>query len=120
MSSSEGGPRRRHYAPSLLAAEITDRLLYGLVNEGARILKKGYALRSVDIDIIYLNGYGFPVASRWPDVLRRLVGLKQVYDRVCELHRQHGETWRPAPLLQQLVERGKTFADFGKEGGAAA
>jgi hypothetical protein len=36
------------------------------------------------------------------------------------LHRQHGETWRPAPLLQQLVEQGKTFADFGKKEGAAA
>jgi 3-hydroxyacyl-CoA dehydrogenase len=48
------------------------------------------------------------------------VGLKQVYERVCEFHKQHGETWRPAPLLKELAEQGKTFSDFGKEAGAAA
>jgi hypothetical protein len=45
---------------------------------------------------------------------------KRVYERVCELHRQHGETWQPTPLLQQLAEQSKTFADFGKEEGVAA
>ena len=102
------------------ASEITDRCIYALVNEGARILQERYALRASDIDIIYLHGYGFPSYRGGPMWYADTVGLKQVYDRVCELHRQHGETWRPAPLLQQLVERGKTFADFGKEGGAAA
>ena len=102
------------------ASEITDRCIYALVNEGARILQEGYALRASDIDIIYLHGYGFPSYRGGPMWYADTVGLKQVYDRVCELHRQHGETWRPAPLLQQLVERGKTFAGFGKEEGAAA
>ena len=47
------------------------------------------------------------------------VGLKRVYDRVSEFHRQQGENWQPAPLLERLATQGKTFAQFGKEEGAA-
>jgi 3-hydroxyacyl-CoA dehydrogenase len=100
--------------------EIRDRCLYALVNEGARILEEGYALRASDIDIIYLNGYGFPAHRGGPMWYADTVGLKHVYERISEFHRQHGEIWQPAPLLQQLAEQGKTFADFGKEAGAAA
>jgi 3-hydroxyacyl-CoA dehydrogenase len=102
------------------AEEITDRCLYALVNEGARILEEGYALRASDIDIIYLNGYGFPAHRGGPMWYADTVGLKQVCDRVSEFHRQHGEIWRPAPLLKRLADEGKRFADFGKEEGAAA
>jgi 3-hydroxyacyl-CoA dehydrogenase len=101
------------------AEEITDRCIYALVNEGARILEEGYALRASDIDIIYLNGYGFPAHRGGPMWYADTVGLKKVFERVSELHREHGETWRPAPLLQRLAEQGKTFAQFGKEEGAA-
>jgi 3-hydroxyacyl-CoA dehydrogenase len=102
------------------AVEITDRCLYALVNEGARILEEGYALRASDIDIIYINGYGFPAHRGGPMWYADAVGLKQVYDRICEFHDQHGEIWQPAPLLQQLAEQGKTFAEFGREQGASA
>jgi 3-hydroxyacyl-CoA dehydrogenase len=102
------------------AGEIADRCLYALVNEGARILEEGYALRASDIDIIYLNGYGFPAHRGGPMWYADTVGLKQVCDRVLEFHRQHGEIWRPAPLLKRLADEGKSFADFGKEEGAAA
>jgi len=102
------------------AAEITDRCLYALVNEGARILEEGYALRASDIDIIYINGYGFPAYRGGPMWYADTVGLKRVYDRICEFQRQHGETWQPAPLLKQLAEQGKTFAEFGREQGATA
>jgi len=102
------------------AGEITDRCLYALVNEGARILEEGYALRASDIDIIYLNGYGFPAHRGGPMWYADTVGLKQVCDRVFEFHRQHGEIWRPAPLLKRFADEGKRFADFGKEEGAAA
>ena len=102
------------------AGEITDRCLYALVNEGARILEEGYALRASDIDIIYLNGYGFPAYRGGPMWYADTVGLKQVCDRVFEFHRLHGEIWRPAPLLKRLADEGKRFADFGKEEGAAA
>jgi 3-hydroxyacyl-CoA dehydrogenase len=102
------------------AEEIVDRCLYALVNEGARILEEGYALRAVDIDIIYLNGYGFPAYRGGPMWYADTVGLKKVYERICEFHRQHGELWTPAPLLKQLADQGKTFAEFSKEQGAAA
>ncbi len=101
------------------AQEITDRCIYALVNEGARILEEGYALRASDIDIIYLNGYGFPAHRGGPMWYADTVGLKKVFERVSEFHRQHGETWRSAPLLKRLAEQGKTFAQFGREEGAA-
>jgi len=104
----------------ILAAEITDRCLYALVNEGARILEEGFALRASDIDIIYINGYGFPAHRGGPMWYADTVGLKRVYDRICEFHRQQGELWQPAPLLKQLAELGKTFAEFGREQGATA
>jgi 3-hydroxyacyl-CoA dehydrogenase len=102
------------------AEEIADRCLYALVNEGARILEEGIALRASDIDIIYINGYGFPAHRGGPMWYADTVGLKKVYDRVSEFHRQHGEFWQPASLLKQLAEQEKTFAEFGKEQGATA
>jgi 3-hydroxyacyl-CoA dehydrogenase len=97
------------------ADEIVDRCIYGLVNEGARILEEGYALRAVDIDIIYINGYGFPAHRGGPMWFADTVGLKKVYDRVCEFHRQHGALWEPAPLLKQLAAQGSNFAGFNTE-----
>ena len=100
--------------------EIVERCIYALVNEGARILEEGYALRSVDIDIIYLNGYGFPAYRGGPMWYADTIGLKKVYERISEFERQHGETWKPAPLLKQLAEFGKGFADFNREQSTAA
>src|SRR5262252_1491445 len=100
--------------------EIIDRCIYALVNEGARILEEGYALRAVDIDIIYLNGYGFPAHRGGPMWYADTVGLKKVYDRISEFHKQHGYWWEPAPLLKKLAEEGKGFADFDKQASAAA
>src|ERR1700728_3668680 len=97
------------------ASEMVDRCVYALVNEGARILEEGYALRSVDIDIIYLNGYGFPAYRGGPMWYADTVGLRKVYDRVCEFREQHGEPWEPALLLKRLAETNQTFAEFNKE-----
>ncbi len=112
---SEAGIAQR----KISAEEITDRCIYALVNEGARILEEGYALRASDIDIIYLNGYGFPAYRGGPMWYADTVGLKKVYERISEFQRQHGEIWQPAPLLKRLAEQGKTFAQFGKEEGVA-
>jgi 3-hydroxyacyl-CoA dehydrogenase len=109
--SAQGGILQRE----IPADEIVDRCIYALVNEGARILEEGYALRAVDIDIIYLNGYGFPAYRGGPMWYADTVGLKKVYDRVSEFHRVHGELWEPAPLLKQLAAEGKTFAEFDKQ-----
>jgi 3-hydroxyacyl-CoA dehydrogenase len=92
--------------------EIVDRCIYALVNEGARILEEGYALRSVDIDIIYLTGYGFPAWRGGPMFYADTVGLKKVYERICEFEKQHGGWWTPAPLLKKLAEEGKTFTEW--------
>jgi 3-hydroxyacyl-CoA dehydrogenase len=100
--------------------EIVDRCVYALVNEGARILEEGYALRAVDIDIIYLNGYGFPAHRGGPMWYADTMGLEKVYARVEEFHKQHGELWEPASLLKRLAEEGKKFADFRKEQSATA
>jgi len=98
--------------------EIVDRCIYILVNEGAKILEEGFALRAVDIDIIYLTGYGFPNYRGGPMWYADTMGLKKVYERICEFQKQHGELWEPAPLLKKLAEQGKTFAEFDKEKGA--
>jgi 3-hydroxyacyl-CoA dehydrogenase len=113
-ASEAGIPQRE-----ISAGEIVDRCVYALVNEGARILEEGFALRASDIDIIYLNGYGFPAHRGGPMWYADSVGLKHVYERVSEFHRQHGENWQPAPLLERLAAQGRTFAQFGKEEGAA-
>lgn len=114
--AAEAGIPQRRVSPE----EIVDRCIYALVNEGARILEEGIALRAVDLDIIYLNGYGFPAYRGGPMWYADTVGLKKVYDRVAEFHQQHGELWQPAPMLKQFAEQGKLFADFNREQSATA
>jgi 3-hydroxyacyl-CoA dehydrogenase len=97
-----------------------ERCIYMLVNAGARILEEGIALRAVDIDIIYLNGYGFPSYRGGPMCYADTVGLRKVCDRVREFQEQLGNWWEPAPLLQRLTEQGKTFAEFSSSQTAAA
>jgi 3-hydroxyacyl-CoA dehydrogenase len=109
-ASEAGIPQRE-----ISSQEMVDRCIYALVNEGARILEEGIALRAVDIDIIYLNGYGFPPYRGGPMWYADTAGLKKVYERISEFHRQHGELWEPAPLLKHLAEEGETFSAFKKE-----
>ena len=104
----EAGIPQRHIS----SEEIVDRCIYALVNEGANILEEGIALRSVDIDIIYLNGYGFPSYRGGPMWYADTVGLRKVYERVCDFHGQFGELWAPAPLLKRLAEEGRAFSEF--------
>jgi 3-hydroxyacyl-CoA dehydrogenase len=77
------------------------------------------ALRAVDIDIIYINGYGFPAYRGGPMWYADTVGLKNVCARIQEFEKQHGSIWAPAPLLKRLAEEGQTFADFDKQVGQA-
>jgi len=101
------------------AAEIIERSIYSMVNEGARILEEGFALRASDIDTIYLTGYGFPVYRGGPMWYADTVGLAEVHRRVEEFHRRHGELWAPAPLLSRLAAEGKTFAEWDQQRAAA-
>ena len=85
--------------------EIVERLVYALVNEGARCLEEGMALRASDIDVIYCNGYGFPVYRGGPMFYAQEVGLDKVLARIQEFQAAHGDlTWKPADLL---VEKAK-------------
>jgi 3-hydroxyacyl-CoA dehydrogenase len=87
------------------AREIVDRLLYALVDEGARILEEGIAQRASDIDVVYLTGYGFPVSRGGPMYHASQVGLGQVVRRMCEFG------WKPAKLITQLAAAGRGFDD---------
>ena len=83
-----------------------------MINEGAKILAEGYALRAADIDVIYLTGYGFPGYRGGPMWYADTVGLGKVRDRIAEFHKKHGEFWEPAPLLNKLADYGETFASW--------
>ncbi|WP_323141661.1 3-hydroxyacyl-CoA dehydrogenase NAD-binding domain-containing protein [Massilia phyllosphaerae] len=90
--------------------EIVERLVYALVNEGARILEEGIALRASDIDMVYLSGYGFPLHRGGPMFYADTVGLPAVLAAMEKFARgYHGDAWTPAPLLVRLAAEGKSF-----------
>ena len=94
------------------ATEITDRLLFGLANEGLRIVGEGIAQRPGDIDIVYLYGYGFPAHRGGPLHYADSVGLDKVLARVREFGERFGaDLWEPAPLLEELVAKGQTIKE---------
>jgi len=98
------------------AGEIVDRLVYALVNEGARILAEGIAARASDIDVVYLTGYGFPASRGGPMFHADLIGLENVHRRIAEFAgNPHGDPacWTPAPLLASLADSGGSFTDQG-------
>ncbi len=95
--------------------EILERCLYPLINEGAKILQEGMAQRASDIDVIWLNGYGFPAYRGGPMHYADTLGAKVIYDAVRRYEAVHGEPWRPAPLLERLATEGGRFADFARE-----
>jgi len=98
--------------------EILQRCFYPLINEGALILEEGIAQRPSDIDVVYVFGYAFPAAKGGPMHYADQVGLKNVYDKICEFRDRYGEEyWKPAPLLEKLAKEGKTFAEWGSENG---
>ncbi len=90
--------------------EIVERLVFSLVNEGARILEEGIAMRASDIDMVYLTGYGFPLHRGGPMFYADTVGLPNVLGAIEKYSKgRHGDAWTPAPLLAQLAAEGKTF-----------
>jgi len=95
--------------------EIVERCIYALINEGARIVEDGIAQRSSDIDIVYLNGYGFPAYRGGPMFYADQVGLHDVIRALESIAAQpHSDAafWTPAPLLTRLAEQGQTFSGF--------
>ncbi|MXY16551.1 MAG: 3-hydroxyacyl-CoA dehydrogenase [Acidobacteria bacterium] len=106
-AAAEAGIERRPVADE----DIVPRCLYPLVNEGARILEEGIALRASDIDVVWMHGYGFPRYRGGPMFWADLVGLRTIYDAMSRLYDEHGERLAPAPLLKRLAEQGKGFGD---------
>ncbi len=107
--SQEIGVKRRAVGD----AEIVDRIVLALVNEGAKILEEGIALRASDIDMVYLNGYGFPAHRGGPMLYADTVGLDVVVRRMKQFARnRHGDpsAWQPARSLAKLAAAGKTFS----------
>jgi 3-hydroxyacyl-CoA dehydrogenase len=95
--------------------EIQERCFYGLINEGARLLEEGVALRASDIDVVYTSGYGFPRYRGGPMFYADTVGLKVIYDRILEFKRTlDPQYWEPAPLLENLAKAGSSFAEWDK------
>jgi 3-hydroxyacyl-CoA dehydrogenase len=96
--------------------EIVDRCIFALVNEGARVLEAGTAMRSVDIDVVYMNGYGFPSWRGGPMFYADEIGLKQVLARIEEFRARHGDgLWAPARLLTELAAASRTFASLDRK-----
>jgi 3-hydroxyacyl-CoA dehydrogenase len=94
--------------------EILQRCLYSMINEGAKILEEGLAIRASDIDVIWLHGYGFPRYRGGPMFYADTVGLREVYDTLDRFHREWGDKWQPAALLRQLANAGSSFAEWDK------
>jgi 3-hydroxyacyl-CoA dehydrogenase len=91
--------------------EILERCLYPLINEGAKTLAEGIAIRSSDIDVIWIYGYGFPIHRGGPMFYADKVGPKTIFEVMSRLHREHGELLEPAALLAELAKSGKGFGD---------
>ncbi|MGZ8994786.1 MAG: 3-hydroxyacyl-CoA dehydrogenase family protein, partial [Burkholderiaceae bacterium] len=97
-------------ARSIPDDEIVQRCVYALVNEGARILEEGIAMRASDIDVVYLTGYGFPAAKGGPMFYAQMVGLNKVVASMREFARnEHADPkfWQPARLLLDAAQSGK-------------
>jgi 3-hydroxyacyl-CoA dehydrogenase len=91
--------------------EILDRILYAMVNEGAKILDEGIAARASDIDVIWITGYGWPRYRGGPMFWADLQGLPKVLERLKDLGRTHGAEFTPSPLIERLAADGKGFKD---------
>ncbi|HEX8740194.1 MAG TPA: 3-hydroxyacyl-CoA dehydrogenase NAD-binding domain-containing protein [Casimicrobiaceae bacterium] len=101
------------------AAEIVERCVWSMVNEGARILDENVAARALDIDMVWLHGYGFPQWRGGPMYDADATGLAAVYDTILRYRERFGpDFWTPAPLLEELVRSGGRFTTWSRESSA--
>ncbi len=88
--------------------EVRERCLYPMINEGAKILDEGIAIRGSDIDVVWINGYGWPMYTGGPMFWADTVGLAEVVDKISDYHeRLGGEHWKLSPRLSSLVAAGE-------------
>jgi 3-hydroxyacyl-CoA dehydrogenase len=93
--------------------EIVERCIYPMINEGFKILAEGKAIRASDIDVIWVNGYGWPVYRGGPMFYGQQVGLDLVLERLRAFQKTDGDAFAPAPLLEQAVTEGKNYRELG-------
>jgi 3-hydroxyacyl-CoA dehydrogenase len=110
-AARESGTTRR----AISADEIVERTIYALINEGARLLEEGYALRASDIDLVYINGYGFPAYRGGPMQYADEIGLAALHKRILEFRAVHGANWEPTPLLARLAASGSSFSTWDSD-----
>lgn len=100
--------------------EILERMMYPMINEGAKILEEGIAARPSDIDVVWLYGYGWPIYRGGPMYWADTVGLKHIADRLSFYAKETNDpSLEPAPLLKKLADEGKTFASLAAASKAA-
>ena len=107
-TSANLGIKRREISDQ----EIIERCLYPLINEGAKILEEGIAIRSSDIDVVWLYGYGFPRHHGGPMFWADLIGTDTIHGKMVEFETEHGNLMKPAGLLKELAKEGKGFGDI--------
>src|SRR5262249_22687920 len=107
FAARSGQPQR-----TISEQEILERCLYAQINEGARILEEGIAIRAWDIDIVWINGYGWPVYRGGPMFYADTVGLPQVVAKLDEYGPRLGADFTISPLLRQMAAEGKRFQDM--------
>ena len=110
-AARESGTTRR----AISEDEIVERTICALINEGARLLEEGYALRASDIDLVYINGYGFPAYRGGPMQYADEIGLAAVHKRILEFRAVHGANWEPTPLLARLAASGSSFSTWDRD-----
>jgi 3-hydroxyacyl-CoA dehydrogenase len=81
---------------------------------GIRAASEGFAQRASDVDVVYVNGYGFPAWRGGPMCYADTVGLGKVIEAVERFERKFGPRWKPAPLLRRLAVEGRTFREFDR------
>ncbi|WP_435661699.1 FAD-dependent oxidoreductase [Leisingera caerulea] len=97
---------------SIGEAEIISRYMAAMVNEAARVVGDGIALRPLDVDVTLLNGYGFPRWRGGPMHYADVIGLDRILQDICRFHEEDPLLWQPAPLLERLAAEGRTFASL--------
>ena len=111
--SAEMGINRRDISDT----EILQRCVYALINEGVKILEEDLAIRSSDVDVIWLHGYGFPRWRGGPMFYADTVGLAEVVTTLDRFHAEWGDKWAPTALLRDLAEAGSSFKEWDKTRG---
>ncbi len=106
--SAKKGVNRR----PISGEEILERCIYPMINEGAKILEEGKAQRASDIDIVWINGYGWPVYRGGPMFYADLIGPDKVLAKLREFEATMGDDFKPAPLLESVAAEKRRFQDL--------